>query len=215
MDCARNNGDLDECLVHLRKQALREEDQERNPRTFRGCKGCSRSACQGPVPHYQNQQRIWGAARVPASLYQMNLAALSAYRPPMPVEQLVAQPGGAPYLVPAHTFWHQLSDRPRPSVQAVKTASGSAYRGSSTRRTIVRLRPGATSPGGEGVDIKHGSYERYLNKLKGRGPVRRGAPAAVAPREGDKRLKPGIVAGCGPWDCGGSARHSAAFFSLG
>ena len=40
-------------------------------------------------------------------------------------------------------------------------------RGCSTKRTLTRVRPGALSPGGEGVGIKHGCYERYLNKLKG------------------------------------------------
>jgi hypothetical protein len=30
------------------------------------------------------------------------------------------------------------------------------------------------SPGGVGVDIKHNSYDRYLNKIKGKAPLRRG-----------------------------------------
>ena len=41
-------------------------------------------------------------------------------------------------------------------------------RGNSTKQTLTRLRPGALSPGGEGVEVKHGSYERYLLKLKGK-----------------------------------------------
>ena len=34
------------------------------------------------------------------------------------------------------------------------------------------MRPGSTSAPGVGVDIKHNSYDRYLAKLKGRGPLR-------------------------------------------
>ncbi len=33
-----------------------------------------------------------------------------------------------------------------------------------TKRSITSLRPGAMSPGGSGVDIKHNSYDRYLNR---------------------------------------------------
>tara|TARA_Y100000389_G_scaffold157418_2_gene158538 strand:+ start:5698 stop:6456 length:759 start_codon:yes stop_codon:yes gene_type:complete len=40
-------------------------------------------------------------------------------------------------------------------------------RGNSTRSTITADRPGAMTPGGEGVDVKHGSYHRYLAKKKG------------------------------------------------
>jgi len=40
-------------------------------------------------------------------------------------------------------------------------------RGNSTRYTITGNRPGAMTPGGQGVDVKHGSYNRYLSKKKG------------------------------------------------
>lgn len=210
MHCVKDDKRIDECLVQRRKRARQEEDRERNPRSFSACRavcptigGEGREGEEGEwegarLAQYQRQQRIWHTVRVAASLYRMNLAALSAYRPPLPEAQWVPQPGGAPYWVPPHTYWHQLSDRPRPSVQTAATASGSAYRGSSTRHTIVRLRPGATSPGGVGVDIKHGSYDRYLNKLKGRSALRRGTKAPVPPVQGDKRQKTAIVAGC---DC--------------
>lgn len=39
-------------------------------------------------------------------------------------------------------------------------------RGSSTKSSITANRPGSTAPGGRGVDIKHGSYARYLGKIK-------------------------------------------------
>jgi hypothetical protein len=41
-------------------------------------------------------------------------------------------------------------------------------RGNSTRSTITADRPGAMTPGGQGVDVKHGSYDRYLAKKKGK-----------------------------------------------
>merc|ERR1711998_599924 len=41
-------------------------------------------------------------------------------------------------------------------------------RGNSTKKSITRLRPGSNNPGGVGVDIKHNSYDRYLNKKKGK-----------------------------------------------
>lgn len=40
-------------------------------------------------------------------------------------------------------------------------------RGSSTRTTITSNKPGGMVPGGSGVDVKHGSYARYLAKKKG------------------------------------------------
>jgi len=62
------------------------------------------------------------------------------------------------------------------------------------------------SPGGIGVDIKHNSYDRYLNKIKGKGPLRRGpipptfdipVPFTLAdPIYGDKRIKTNIITGC-------------------
>ena len=34
-------------------------------------------------------------------------------------------------------------------------------------------------PGGVGVDIKHGSYDRYLARLKGKGPLRTQQPTVL------------------------------------
>jgi hypothetical protein len=99
-----------------------------------------------------------------------------------------------------------MSDRAKPANQVVKTGSGSTYHGSSTKHTIVRNRPGAMSPGGVGVDIKHNSYDRYLNRLKGKSVLRRGpipptygAPIPfnrADPIYGGKTVKTGIINGC-------------------
>lgn len=135
----------------------------------------------------------------------MNLAGLAGYQKPSNTYQLVEQ-AGTPYYAPPRVNWNQMSDRAKPAVQVVKTGSGSTYHGSSTRHTIVRNRPGAMSPGGVGVDIKHNSYDRYLNRLKGKSVLRRGpipptygAPIPfnrADPIYGGKTVKMGIINGC-------------------
>lgn len=138
----------------------------------------------------------------------MNLAALSVYQRPNLVYRVVDN-SGATYVVPPGVNWNQMSDRKEPHVQQVVSGSGSGYGANSTKRTITRLRPGALSPGGSGVDIKHNSYERYLNRIKGKGPVRRGLiPPTFGspyipfnranPVYGGKTIKTSIVSGC---DC--------------
>jgi hypothetical protein len=43
------------------------------------------------------------------------------------------------------------------------------------------------------VDIKHGSYARYLARIKGRGPYRTEAVPVPLPLEGNKTKKYGIA----------------------
>jgi hypothetical protein len=64
------------------------------------------------------------------------------------------------------------------------------------------------SPGGVGCDIKHNSYDRYLNRIKARGPLRRGVIPPIFddfksiqfnranPIYGGKIMKTNIVSGC-------------------
>ena len=149
---------------------------------------------------YQRQKIIQNTVRVYSSLYTMNLAGLSGYEKPLNVPQFVEQ-AGTNYIVPAKTYWNQMSDRARPSNQVTKVASGATYHSSSTRHTITRNRPGAMSPGGIGVDIKHNSYDRYLNKIKGKAPLRRGVitPSNISsPVYGGKFVKTSIINKC---DC--------------
>ena len=167
-------------------------------REFSSCRGCNQ---------YQRQKIIQRTVRVPSSLYTMNLAGLSSYQRPESKPQLVEQSGTA-YVAPGHVYWNQMSDRAKPAHQTTKIASGTTYHTSSVRHTITRLRPGAMSPGGFGVDIKHNSYDRRLNKLKGKHVLRRGiippeygAPIPfnrAFPIYGGKIVKTGIINGC---DC--------------
>lgn len=125
-----------------------------------------------PANQYQRLKLIQNTVRVYSSLYTMNLAGLNAYEVPNATYQLV-DIGGTNYIVSPGVNWNQMSDRRQPHKQFAN-ASGSTYGGNSYKRTLTRLRPGALSPGGNGVDIKHNSYDRYLNRLKGRAPLRRG-----------------------------------------
>jgi hypothetical protein len=126
-----------------------------------------------PASQYQRQKIIQNTVRVASSLYTMNLGALNVYERPNLTYKLV-DISGSTYVVSPGVNWNQMSDRREPHVQVVKTGTGNGYHSSSTRRTITGPRPGAMSPGGAGVDIKHNSYDRYLNRLKGKAPLRRG-----------------------------------------
>lgn len=138
------------------------------------CRGCNTNLAANDGPsQYQKQKIIQNTVRVMGSLYTFNLAALNAYQKPILEPQPLLM-DGAFYFGGGRVNWNQMSDRASPHIQVVVGGSGSAYRGNSTKRTITRLQPGALSPGGIGVDIKHNSYARYLNKIKGQGPLRRG-----------------------------------------
>ena len=146
-----------------------------------------------PANQYQRLKIIQNTVRVASSLYTMNLGALNAY----------AQPTPATYNV----CWNQMSDRPVPSKQTTYVPTkGGTIGSSSTRHTVTGPRPGAQSPGGIGCDIKHNSYDRYLNRLKGKAPLRRGvippnfgAPIPfnrAFPIYGGKTTKTSIVNNC-------------------
>jgi hypothetical protein len=123
----------------------------------------------------------------------MKLGSLASYQNPK------KQNGNVP--------WNQMSDRAQPSRQKATANGGNTIGSSSTRHSITRLRPGSMSPGGVGCDIKHNSYERRLNRLKGRSNLRRGVippdfgvpeiPFNRAhPVYGGKIMKTAIVTGC-------------------
>ena len=172
------------------------------------CRSCNQNLTSNdPASQYQRQKIIQNTVRVQSSLYTMNLAGLSAYKKPLNTPQFVEQ-NGSGYIAPAKVNWNQMSDRPKPANQLTKVASGTSYHTSSTRHTITRLRPGSMSPGGVGVDIKHNSYDRYLNRLKGKTVLRRGIIPPnfgaeipfnnVFPVYGGKTVKTSIINGC---DC--------------
>jgi hypothetical protein len=159
------------------------------PATICRAFSCNTSLCNiDPASQYIKLKLIQNTVRVPASLYVHDLGALTAYQRPDPR-----------YGV----NWNQMSDRAVRHVQPNIVTGGSFYHGSSTKNTITRCRPGAGCPGGAGVDIKHNSYDRYLNRLKGKGPLRRGVVPpnfgtplpfnAAFPIYGGKTMKTSIV----------------------
>lgn len=149
-----------------------------------------------PADQYQKQKVIQNTVRVQGSLYTANLGPLTAYTPPR------NDPAQGYYNV----CWNQMSDRPVPSVQPMSIPTG--FRTSMNRRhtSVTSSRPGCQTPGGKGCDIKHNSYDRYLNRLKGKVPMRRGvvpttfgAPIpfnCAVPVYGGKTIKTNIVTGC-------------------
>ena len=137
-----------------------------------GCGGCNNSvACSAAA----TQRRIQNTVRVSQSEYVENLAGLNVYVAP------IAKYG--------FVNWNQGSDRAEPGKVNRNVPS---YNANSTKTSITRMRPGSCSAAGQGVDIKHGSYARYLARLKGSGPYRTETVPAV-PVEGNKTKKYGIA----------------------
>ena len=142
------------------------------------CRACGSGACvPSGVCADANQKRIQNTVRIPSSEYTMNLGALNVYQRPSQSHACVN--------------WDQTSDRAQPGVVRRHVPT----RGNSTKSSITRMRPGSTSAPGSGVDIKHGSYARYLARLKGKSALRTQQRAAgVTTTHGNKRRKFGIVA---------------------
>jgi hypothetical protein len=171
------------------------------------CRGCYNNLNgNDPASRYQKLKLIQNTVRVPSSIYTMNLGALNVYEKPSVSYQPIYVDGSI-YIASPGVNWNQMSDRSNPHIQKVISGSGSTYGGNSLKRTLTRLRPGALSPGGSGVDIKHNSYDRYLARIKGKAPLRRGPiPKAFAspyipfnrayPVYGGKLLKTSIVNDC-------------------
>jgi hypothetical protein len=135
------------------------------------CNGCSGGAASAAA----TQRRIQNTVRVSQSEYLENLAGMNVY--------------AAPIAKYGFVNWNQGSDRAEPGQVHRNVPSHGA---SSTKTSITRLRPGSCSAAGQGVDIKHGSYARYLARIKGRGPYRTQAQTVPAV-EGNKTKKYGIA----------------------
>lgn len=167
------------------------------PNPVVGCRACGKFASGTSAPLYDNtktalpyvedianQKRIENTVRVDGSEYIMNKGALSVFTKPVAAYQYVN--------------WNQMSDRAVPGVVNRNVPS----HGSSTRSSITRMRPGSmsaastTAPGSKGVDMKHGSYDRYLAKLKGKKPLRTQTYASTVntvPDKGNKTRTYGIA----------------------
>jgi hypothetical protein len=151
-----------------------------------------------PAEQYQKLKLIQDTVRLYGSLYVANLGPLTAYKKP------ISDPDNGLYGV----CWNQMSDRPVPSVQRATVPTGYATAMNRRHTSVTSSKPGSQTPGGKGCDIKHNSYDRYLNRLKGKGPMRRGVvppnfgkPVPFNPAfpvYGGKTMKTNIINGC---DC--------------
>jgi len=104
--------------------------------------------------------RCWGCSiknsqntiqRIPTStsLYMEDKSSKIVYKHPLPLF--------------FNVNWNQSSDRPNPHIQNTNVERNT----SSLSGTRTSLKPGACSPGGMGVDIKHNSFYRYNLRIRG------------------------------------------------
>jgi hypothetical protein len=114
------------------------------------------------------QKRIWNQVRVPASMYLMNKGALTS--------------ASNRIINGNNVNWNQSSDQVLAAIQTVVRPS----HGNSLKRTVTSHRPGAASPGGTGVDVKHDSYARFLNRKKALNFKTQTSTPASTPTYGNK-----------------------------
>ena len=166
------------------------------PNPVIGRRACGRCENGTPIPpnitgtaipyvsSIPTQKIIQKVVRVDGSDYIMNKGALNVFTKPV-----------ATY---SNVNWNQQSDRAVPGIVHHNVPS----RGNSTRTSITRMRPGSMSaasssiPGSKGVDMKHGSYDRYLAKLKGAKALRTQSHAStqnVVPVQGNKTRMFGVA----------------------
>jgi len=143
------------------------------------CKACNESLCVG-CSDIINQKRIWKQVRAPASQYTSGIEA----------ENVVGGASNKPIAANANVNWNQSSDRAIASIQNVYRPTN----GNSTKTSITRERPGSLSAGGTGVDVKHGSYARYLARKKA--PALRTEICTSIPVKGNKTKMFGMISGC-------------------
>lgn len=144
----------------------------------RTCTGCNTS-CNYEI----TQKRIWKQVGVYSSLFTMAKSSAN-----------VNTPSNLPLPTFSNVNWNQASDRNRPAVQHKIVPT----KGNSTKSSITRERPGACSPGGKGVDVKHNSYDRYLNRRKSN-LVRNQCSTDAKPEQGNKKQTFGMLSQSG--DC--------------
>jgi len=120
------------------------------------------------------QKRIWNQVRTGSSIYTMNRAAFTS------AASILASD--------SNVNWNQRSDR----VLAATQLPLNPTHGNSLRTTLTSDRPGAGTPGGSGVDVKHDSYARYLNRKKATNLKTKNT--AVVPVAGNKTGTVNLVA---------------------
>ena len=119
------------------------------------------------------QRRIQNQSRASEGRYQDNLNAVTV------ASNYLNFTGNRTNILKKSTLqWGKSFNLRNQSDQVLPSRSKSIFknqftinvpsRGNSVKSTTTANRPGASTPGGEGVDVKHGSYQRYLDKKKGK-----------------------------------------------
>lgn len=179
--------------IYLRKYNLNRSIPQSTTQTsgYANCTGNAGTSCllrTGQTMQLIFNKQQYNYVRVPTSLYTATKAGMRGF--------IGSQPAAG------QLRWNQSSDR---AVAHISTKVVPSH-GNSTRTSLTRHRPGAGAPGGEGVDVKHGSYQRRLNRLKG-GLARAEVTGTGAPNylggqipantvTNNKVQKASIVAGC-------------------
>jgi len=122
------------------------------------------------------QKRIWSQVRTGSSIYLMNRSALTS--------------AAVRLATDSNVNWNEMSDR----VFAAQQPALNPTRGNSLRRTLTSGKPGAGTPGGVGVDVKHDSYARYLNRKKATNLKTQTQNIALTPLYGNKVKMTGLLA---------------------
>ena len=122
----------------------------------------------------QTQKKIQNTVRVSATEYMMNKESLAVFEPLVTIDPKIAE---NPRFISQYSIPSSLSDR---RIQHIVKASEAIPRHpNSKHRSRTSLRPGGTSAAGKGVDVKHGSYARYLARKKGQASLRAGPHAQI------------------------------------
>ena len=121
------------------------------------------------------QKQMWGQTGTSGSLYSMNKASFTV----------------AKHRLQSGVNWNQMSDKQTPSIQVIVAPSN----GNSVKYNRTGLRPGSQSPGGVGVDVKHGSYDRYLARKKSYNLRAQSTTTSIIPVKGNKKYATNAVAG--------------------
>ena len=150
----------------------------------RACNGCGDGNCESCNTTII-QKRIQNQVRVYSSQYINALGSMN----------VIGNDNNKPKIKFGLVNWNQMSDRAVPGKQ---TRYVPGHNSSSTKSSTTRLRPGSMGPAGKGVDIKHGSYDRYLARLKAPN-LKQGVSNTKTPENklvGNKTTNYGLVFGC-------------------
>lgn len=128
------------------------------------CKACdcadpSSGKCNARYPHWPYACGIMNFKGGPRRVCKVNIPEVvteSMYASSLAAVNTRGGLGNAPKSMYSLVNWNQSSDRAVPGVQTVHVS-----------RQRTRHRPGGNGQVGVGVDVKHDSYQRYLNRKKG------------------------------------------------